>query len=61
MSSKTHLSRREFGALAASAAVAPFAVAPRLSAAAAVTAQDVIDRIKKNLGVEWKTDSVDTI
>jgi putative NIF3 family GTP cyclohydrolase 1 type 2 len=27
---------------------------------ASVTAQDVIDRIQKNLGVDWKPDSVDT-
>ena len=29
-------------------------------AGAAVTAQDVIDRIKKNVGVEWRAETVDT-
>jgi putative NIF3 family GTP cyclohydrolase 1 type 2 len=55
------LSRREFAALAAVAAVAPFATSRRSSAARAITAQDVIDRMKKNIGVEWKTESLDTI
>jgi putative NIF3 family GTP cyclohydrolase 1 type 2 len=54
------LSRREFAALAAAAAVAPFAGAKSVSAAA-MTAEEVIARIKKNIGVEWKTDSVDTV
>jgi putative NIF3 family GTP cyclohydrolase 1 type 2 len=51
------LSRREFAALVTAA---PFAFA-RPSGAAAVTAQDVVDRIKKNLGVDWKAETVDTI
>ena len=55
------LSRREFAALATVAAVAPFATSRRPSAARAITAQDVIDRIKKNIGVEWKPESLDTI
>jgi putative NIF3 family GTP cyclohydrolase 1 type 2 len=52
----THLSRREFVALAATgAAAAPFAL-NRL------TAQDIVDRIKKNVGVDWQYDqnTVDT-
>jgi putative NIF3 family GTP cyclohydrolase 1 type 2 len=49
------LSRREFAALAA---VVPFAFARPVSGAA-LTAQDVVERIKKNLGLEWKPDSVD--
>jgi putative NIF3 family GTP cyclohydrolase 1 type 2 len=52
----THLSRREFVALAATgAAAAPFAL-NRL------TAQDIVDRIKKNGGVDWRYDqnTVDT-
>jgi len=53
----TRLSRREFAVLAASAAV-PLAFG-RETSAATVTAQDVADRITKNLGVEWKPDSVD--
>jgi putative NIF3 family GTP cyclohydrolase 1 type 2 len=55
----TDLSRREFAALAAAAAVAPFARGEKLSAAVPVTAQEVFDRIKKNIGVEWKPGSVD--
>jgi putative NIF3 family GTP cyclohydrolase 1 type 2 len=54
----TELSRREFAALAAAAAAAPFAFEQH-TAARAVTAQDVIDRIQKNIGVEWKRDSFD--
>src|SRR5688572_22049395 len=52
------LSRREFAALAAAA---PFACARTLSGAAAITAEEVIERIKKNIGVEWKLDSVDSV
>ena len=54
----TDLTRREFAALAAAA---PFACARELSGAAAITAEEVIERIKKNIGVEWKPDSVDTL
>ncbi len=54
------LSRREFAALAAAAAAAPFAGVTALSAAA-ITAREVIDRIKKHIGVEWKLDSVDGV
>lgn len=56
----SQLSRREFAALTAAAAVSPFACIEKLSAASPITAQDVIDRIKKKIGVEWKPDSVDT-
>lgn len=51
-----NLSRREFAALAAAA---PLACARTLSAADPITAAEVIERIKKNIGVEWKPDSVD--
>src|SRR5689334_14340447 len=55
------LSRRQFAAaLAASAAAAPFLTTGRAEAAT-VAAGEVIDRIKKNTGVEWKPDSVDGI
>jgi len=54
------LSRREFAALVAAASAAPFACARELSAAS-ITAAEVIERIKKNIGIEWKTDSVDTV
>jgi hypothetical protein len=55
------LSRREFAAIAAAAAAAPFACARTLSGAAAITAGEVIERIRKNIGIEWKLDSVDTV
>ena len=55
------LSRREFAALAAAAATAPFTGTTELSGAAAITAEQLIERIKKNIGVEWKPDSVDTV
>jgi putative NIF3 family GTP cyclohydrolase 1 type 2 len=54
------LSRREFAALAAVAVAAPFAGVRRLSAAE-ITAEEVIERIKKNIGIEWKPDSVDAV
>jgi putative NIF3 family GTP cyclohydrolase 1 type 2 len=57
----TDLSRREFAALAAAAAVAPFANIEKGSAAVPITAQHVIDRIKNKIGVEWNSDTVDTI
>lgn len=57
----TDLSRRQFAALAAAVAAAPFTQDARLSAADPVTAEQVIDRIRKNIGVEWKPDSVDAI
>jgi putative NIF3 family GTP cyclohydrolase 1 type 2 len=54
------ISRRKFVALTAtSIAAAPLAL--RASAlGGAVTAQHVVDRIQKNLGIDWKPDTVDT-
>ena len=52
------LSRREFTALAAAVAAAPLTV-NRVTVGPAITAQDLIDRIKKNIGVEWKAETVD--
>jgi len=59
----TEISRRDFVALtAASAAAAPFVGSnDLLHAAAPVTAQEIVDRIKKQIGVEWRSDDVDTI
>ena len=54
------LSRREFAALAGAVAAAPFTFGQK-TRAAAISAQDVIDRIKKNMGVAWKTESVDGV
>ena len=58
-----HLSRREFVALAvagtaASRVVSPFARELHPSAAS-ITANDIVERIKKNIGVEWKAVTVD--
>jgi putative NIF3 family GTP cyclohydrolase 1 type 2 len=55
----TQLTRREFAALAAGAAVSPFAIGSSPAHAAALTAQDLIDRIKAGIGVAWKPDTVD--
>ena len=59
-------SRREFVALAASAtsavatgAAAPF-VLPRTAAAAGISAQAIVDRIKQQVGVDWKAETLDT-
>jgi len=54
------LSRREFAALAAATAATPFAFARKLFGAS-ITAAEVIERIRKNIGVEWKPDSVDGV
>jgi len=54
------LSRREFTALAATVAAAPLSVR-RAAGGSAITAQDVIDRIKKNIGLEWKAGTVDVV
>jgi putative NIF3 family GTP cyclohydrolase 1 type 2 len=51
------ISRRKFVALIATGVAAtPLA----RSIGGAVTAQEVVDRIKKNIGVDWKSESVDT-
>jgi hypothetical protein len=53
------ISRREFVVVAATGAtLAPLGLYAR--PAAAITAQEVIDRIKKHVGVEWTTETVDT-
>ncbi len=54
------ISRRDFVALAATGvAAAPFAL-PYGATASAITAQEIVDRIKKQVGVEWKPETVDT-
>ena len=55
----SHLSRREFAAMATMAAVAPFATSVESAGAAALSAQDAIDRIRKQIAVEWKAETVD--
>jgi len=52
-----HLSRRDFTALAAGAVAAPFTFSAP-DAVAAMTAQDVVDRIKKSVGA-WKPETID--
>ena len=56
----THLSRREFATLAASAAVAPLALRQAPVRAAAITAQELFDRIKAQIGVAWEAETVAT-
>ena len=51
------VSRREFVTLTA---VAPLALPALLQSRAAPTAQEIVDRIKQKLGIEWKADGVDT-
>ena len=51
------ISRREFVALTTAV---PFAVPAVLQSAAAPTAQEIVDRLKEKLGIEWKADGVDT-
>jgi putative NIF3 family GTP cyclohydrolase 1 type 2 len=54
------ISRRKFVALTATGvATAPLGLMAR-SIGGAVTAQEIVDRIKKNIGVEWKPETVDT-
>jgi putative NIF3 family GTP cyclohydrolase 1 type 2 len=50
------ISRREFVTLSAAAPVA----VPAFLQSRAPTAQEVVDRIKQKIGIEWKTDGVDT-
>ena len=59
----TGISRRDFVALsAAGAVVTPFLINDALArASAAITAQQIVDRIKKNIGVDWGGDDVDTL
>lgn len=52
------ISRREFAAIAAAA---PLALGARAARAATVSAADVVERIKRQIGVEWKPDSVDGV
>ena len=54
----TDISRRDFVALtAAGAAATPFLLDdPWARAAAGVTAQEIVDRVKKSVGVDWRRD-----
>ena len=53
-----HLSRRQFAAAAGGGAlIAPTVIAQQTKA---VTAADIVERIRGNVGVDWKSDTVDT-
>jgi len=56
------ISRRDFVALTvAGAAATPFLLDDALArATAGVTAQEIVDRVKKHVGVDWSGDDVDT-
>ena len=58
----TNISRRDFVALtAAGAAATPFLLDEEWTrAAAGVTAQEIVDRVKKNVGVDWRGDEIDS-
>lgn len=55
----SRMSRRDFVVLTAGAAAAGAAFDPRI-AGAGLTAQEIVDRIKKHVGVDWNSDTVDT-
>ena len=58
----TRISRRDFVALtAAGAAATPLLIGDaRARASAGITAQEIVDRVKQHVGVEWTSDAVDT-
>jgi putative NIF3 family GTP cyclohydrolase 1 type 2 len=58
----TFMSRRDFVTLAAGGAVAtPIVLRDGIARAAVpVTAQQIVDRVKQHIGVDWSSDDVDT-
>jgi putative NIF3 family GTP cyclohydrolase 1 type 2 len=58
----TEISIRDFVALSTAGAIAsPFLLGNAWARrTASVTAQEIIDRVKKNIGVDWNSDDVDT-
>jgi putative NIF3 family GTP cyclohydrolase 1 type 2 len=56
----TPVSRRAFVRLGAGAAAAPWVLNPAAIDAATISAQDVVDRVRKAVGVEWKAGTADT-
>jgi putative NIF3 family GTP cyclohydrolase 1 type 2 len=58
----TEITRRDFVTLTAAGAIAaPFLLdSVPARGAATVTAQEIVERLKKNVGVEWSNDDVDT-
>ena len=57
----TNLTRRQFAALTAATVAAPLVLARSTHAAPAVSAGDIVERIRKGIGVDWKTETVDTL
>src|SRR5215472_17367637 len=53
------ISRREFVTLAVAGAVGGTSSLYASKPAAEITAQQIVDRIRQKVGVEWKADSVD--
>ena len=53
------LSRREFTAIVAGAAVAPFGVLQTTGGKTEMSVQALMDRIKSQIGVEWRAETVD--
>lgn len=58
------ISRREFGALVAAGVISGRFAAPPAHgqpAAPAVTAAEILERIRRNVGVDWRADTVDGV
>jgi hypothetical protein len=55
------ISRRDFTALAASAVAAPLTAIRRRPPNAAASAAEIVERIRKQIGVEWHAETLDTI
>ena len=55
------ISRRRFIALTATGVAAAPLVLKASAIGGSVTAREVIDRIKKNIGVDWKPETPDTV
>jgi putative NIF3 family GTP cyclohydrolase 1 type 2 len=53
------LTRREFTAMAVAAAAAPFAVRQPAAPGSSLSVQALIDRIKGQIGVDWRAETVD--
>jgi hypothetical protein len=56
----SHISRRKFVALTATGIITSPKVLIADTNDRKLTAQEVVDRIRKNLGVDWKSETVDT-
>ena len=57
----TDLTRRQFAALTAATVAAPLVLVRSTQAAPAVSAGDIVERIRKGIGVDWKAETVDTL